>query len=153
MKKLLAVILSLIMIVGVFAGCSAKDDSDKPTDKQVEQSTEPTTADAVIKDADAIEYIKGYSAKELGLTEKQMKNCSFMVGGSGIEIKGDYYIKVIAADKKKHVDENGKETFTIDPKGEYYISYDGKKVLKKEMKETKETYTELEAKEFKAKSK
>lgn len=143
MKKFLAIILSLVILAGVLAGCSTKDDNKETTTKG---TTEITTDEAVIKEADAIDYIKSYSAKELGLSDEDYKTCSFMVGGQGIEIDGEYFIKVVAAIKNKHVDDNGKETFTFDIKGEYYISYDGKKVLQKDLTAEKDSYNELELK-------
>lgn len=149
MKKILSIVLSLVIIMGVFAGCSGKTDDPKETTKAKETTatTEVTTDEAVVKEADAIELIKSYSAKELGLSKDDYKKCSFMVGGEGIKIDKAYYIKVIAAIKNSQKDKDGKEVYTFDVKGEYFISYDGKKVLKRDLKSTEDKYDELEVKE------
>lgn len=151
MKKFLSIILCVVIVCSAFVACSKNDDKKVDTTTETTQTTQPTTDDAKIKEADAIELIKSYSAKELGLTDKQKKNCSFMVASNGVEIQdedyiGDYYIKVIATVKNKHVDKAGKETYTFDNKGEYYISYNGKTILKKDMKSEKEKYEKLKVK-------
>ena len=60
MKKLMSILLAAAMLIAVFAGCTA----DKKDDENVTESTLPsgqvTTADAKIKDSDAINYIKNY---------------------------------------------------------------------------------------------
>lgn len=130
MKKFLAILLSVVVVATAFVACS-KNNNENETPGTAETIT---TDKAVIKEADSINLIKSYSAEELGLTEEEYKECSFMVASSGIELDGKYYIKVIATVKTKHTDEEGKETFTFDNKGEYYISYDGKTILQKNMK-------------------
>ena len=92
------------------------------------------------KDADAINYIESYSSKQLGLTENDRAKCSFMVASDGEEINGKSYIQVIAAIKKEHKSDNGQATYTFDTKGEYYISFDGDEVLRKDGN----SYTKLE---------
>lgn len=130
MKKFLAIVLSVVVVATAFVACSKNNGEGENI-----STTETITTDkAVIKEADSINLIKSYSASELGLTDEEYKECSFMVASSGIELDGKFYVKVIATVKTKHTDEDGNETFTFDNKGEYYISYDGKTILQKNMK-------------------
>ena len=142
MKKVLSVVLCVAMLVCVFAACSknTEEETTYPTTEVI------TTGAAVIKESEAIDLIKSYSAKELGIAADDYKQCSFMVGGSGVQIKNDYYVKVIATIPMKHKNENGEESYTFDNKGEYYIRYDGKQILSKDMEADEDTYSELEIK-------
>lgn len=140
MKKILSVILCVAVACFVFTACS-KNDENKPT--QTTKPTEITTDDAAITESDAIEFIKSYSADELGLSKDDMKNCSFMVAQNGRKIDKDYYIEVIATIKTEH--KEGKDvSYTFDNKGEYYIRYDGKQILSKNLETGK--YTEMKVK-------
>lgn len=150
MKKYIAIILCLTLIASAFVACSGKD-KNKENEKVVatsQESTEITTDKAKIKEADAVNLMMSYSAKELGLTDKDMKECSFMVASNGeyLEAQKDYYIKVIAVIKQAHENAETKEiTYTFDYKGEYFIRYDGKQILQKNQ-ETEE-YTEMKVKD------
>lgn len=155
MKKLLAVLMCLFMVAAVFSACSSKQQDggsksdEAATSEAVSDSAEAgTTAlaldEAVIKDADAINLVSSYSAEELSLSDEDMKNCSFMLAGSGVEIDGANYVKVIAAIKNEKKD-GDKVSYTFDIKGEYYLSYDGKQLLKKDMESGE--YTEMTLKE------
>ena len=62
-----------------------------------------------------------------------------MVASDGEDINGKKYVKVIAAIKHEHKDDNGKSTFTLETKGEYFISFDSSEVLKK----NGDSYTKL----------
>lgn len=133
------------MIFTVFTACSKGQGSGSDTKVQ---NTKPTiaTEEAKIKNADAINFIeKSYTKEELGL-DKTDKDYSFMVSSSGVEIEGKMYVKVVAnvMVKKDVTNKDGKETFTMETLGEYFISFDGDKVLKKN-RETGE-YIELENK-------
>ena len=102
------------------------------------------TEKAVIKDTDALDFIKNaYTEEELGL-DKTEKDYSFMIASHGVEIQGEKYVKIVACimNKKDVKNEDGKETFSVETLGEYFISFDGKKVLKKNMKTNE--YTRLE---------
>lgn len=143
-KRLLAVLLCLITVVFSFVACSSNDKKD--TDET--HPNEITTDEAVIFDKDAIDLIKSYSAKELGLTEDEYKECSFMIAESGTEIDGKYYIKVIATEKiANEPNEKGEVTYSFNNKGEYYISYDGKTILQKDMKAEEPSYSKMKVKE------
>lgn len=126
-KKAISIILCAFIIICsvAFASCSKQE-------SKAETASAVATEKAKIKDADAINYIESYSSKQLGLTEDDRAKCSFMVASDGEEINGKSYIQVIAAIKKEHKSDDGKATYTFDTKGEYYISFDGDEVLRKD---------------------
>ncbi len=134
-KKITSSILCLLIIICsiIFVSCSKQEN-------EVETTTISATEKAQIKDADAISYIESYSSEKLGLSDKDRAKCSFMVASDGEEINGKSYIQVIAAIKKEHKDDDGQITYTFDTKGEYYISFDGDEVLRKDG----DSYTKLE---------
>lgn len=126
-KKAISIILCAFIIICsvAFASCSKQE-------SKAETASAVATEKAKIKDADAINYIENYSSKKLGLTEDDRAKCSFMVASDGEEINGKSYIQVIAAIKKEHKSDDGQATYTFDTKGEYYISFDGDEVLRKD---------------------
>lgn len=134
-KKAISIILCAFIIICsvVFASCSKQE-------SKTETASAVATEKAKIKDADAINYIESYSSKQLGLTEDDRAKCSFMVASDGEEINGKSYIQVIAAIKKEHKSDDGQATYTFDTKGEYYISFNGDEVLRKDGN----SYTKLE---------
>lgn len=134
-KKATSIILCAFIIICsvAFASCSKQE-------SKAETASAVATEKAKIKDADAINYIESYSCKQLGLTENDRAKCSFMVASDGEEINGKSYIQVIAAIKKEHKSDDGQATYTFDTKGEYYISFDGDEVLRK----NGNSYTKLE---------
>lgn len=134
-KKAMSIILCAFIIIcsAAFASCSKQEN-------KAETTSAVATEKAKIKDADAISYIESYSSKQLGLTEDDRAKCSFMVASDGEEINGKSYIQVIAAIKKEHKSDDGQATYTFDTKGEYYISFDGDEVLRKDGN----SYTKLE---------
>lgn len=132
-QKAVAIILGTCTICSVltFTACSKQDATKESV---------VATEKAKIKDADAINYIESYSSKQLGLTDEEKKACSFMVASDGEEIDGKKYIKIIAAIKNEQKGNDGKTTYTFDTKGEYFISFNGDEVLKK----NGDTYSKLE---------
>lgn len=150
MKKILPIILCITIIAGAFAACSGdKKDNKQTTGTTATTTTSITTDKAKIKEADAINLIESYSAKELGLTKELKEDCSFMVASDGEKVtykgKDNYYIKVVAVIKHEKEDkETKKKTFTFDYKGEYYIRFDGKQILSKSV--DNDELTELEVK-------
>ena len=134
-KKAMSIILCAFIIICsvAFASCSKQEN-------KAETVSAVATEKAKIKDADAINYIESYSSKQLGLTEDDRAKCSFMVASDGEEINGKSYIQVIAAIKKEHKSDDGQATYTFDTKGEYYISFNGDEVLRKDGN----SYTKLE---------
>lgn len=134
-KKAMSIILCAFIIICsvAFASCSKQE-------SKAETASAVATEKAKIKDAYAINYIENYSSKQLGLTEDDRAKCSFMVASDGEEINGKSYIQVIAAIKKEHKSDDGQATYTFDTKGEYYISFDGDEVLRKDGN----SYTKLE---------
>ena len=146
MKKVLAVFLCVVMSVCVFCACSKKDGkNDDSKDAKTTSSSAMTTDSAVIKEADAINLVQSYSDDELGLTAKQRKEVSFMVAGEGVEIEGKNYIEVVATIKEEHKD-GDKVSYTFNHLGMYYISYDGKKIMRKDMDSKDAKYIDMKIK-------
>lgn len=150
MKKILTLVLCAVLGISVFTACSKEAGNQSPSDStapSIQKTTqaELPTEDAVIKEIDAINLIKSYSDKELGLSKELRKECSFMVASSGVKIEKDLYIKVVAVIKNEKKDEKtGESSFQFDTKGEYYIRYDGKQILSKNLKDGK--YTQMKVK-------
>lgn len=134
-KKAMSIILCAFIII-----CSVAFVSCSKQESKAETASAVATEKAKIKDADAINYIESYSSKQLGLTEDDRAKCSFMVASDGEEINGKSYIQVIAAIKKEHKSNDAQATYTFDTKGEYYISFNGDEVLRKDGN----SYTKLE---------
>ena len=145
MKKILVCILCIAMAVCVFGACAKKDSKDGKTTAAQATTESMTTDSAVIKEADAINLIESYSDEELGLTAKQRKSASFMVASNGVKIEDGNYIEVIATVKTEHKD-GDKTTYTFDNLGVYYISYDGKKIMRKDMESETPKYIDMKVK-------
>lgn len=142
MKKILAVLAVIVIACTAFAACSKNEDAT--TTVVHETAVQIETEEAKIKESDAIDFIKNaYTEKELGLDGAD-GNYSFMIASSGVEIDGEKYVRVVANNPVKNdtTNEDGKETYRMETLGEYYISFDGKKVLMKNS--DGEGYTELE---------
>lgn len=152
-KKLLFIIAAVVLAVAVAVAAAvivknAADGNFSSNTKQTLEDGSPASHDAAelitgenategaaVTDADAIEKIRSYSDEQLGIKKEDY---SFLVARQGYVIEGKNYIQVIAAEKK----ENEDGTFSITPFGKYYISFDGKTVLKEDM-ENEGSYTEL----------
>lgn len=135
MKKVLALIFACCVIVGVFTACSSKSDKGNTTSSTAPASTVTTipTEQAKVNDSDAISLIQSYSQKELGLTKDEYDKCTFMVNSSGKTVSGKkgYYILVTAGIKKSAgKNDKGQQLTTIEAVGNYYISFDGKEILR-----------------------
>ena len=107
-----------------------------------------------IKDKDAIDFIKNaYTPEELGL-DKVKEKYSFMISSNGEKIGKKEYVKVAANVMKKNSEKNaeGKETYSLTPVGEYYISFDGQEVLMKDLKSGEYKKLENRYKDYKSKS-
>ncbi len=128
-KRIFAVVMTVVVSVFAFVGCSNN------TEDETTASTIITTAPAVIKDSDAVDLIKTYTAEELQLNGS-LDDYKIMVNNSGHQIDGKYYIKVIAS-KVSEPDADGR--VTIDTYGQYFINYDGSEILI--YNETDDTYT------------
>lgn len=142
MKKFLAVLLAAVTVACMFVACSKAD--DKNTTQSTTASVENATDKAKIKDSDAINFIKtSYTKKELGL-DKVKEKYDFMISQNGIKIGKKQYVKVAANIMKKNdtTSKDGKQTYSLTPVGEYYISFDGNEVLMKDLKSGK--YKKLE---------
>lgn len=142
MKKFLAVLLAAVTVACMFVACSKAD--DKNTTQSTTASVENATDKAKIKDSDAINFIKtSYTQKELGL-DKVKEKYDFMISQNGVKIGKKQYVKVAANIMKKNdtTSKDGKQTYSLTPVGEYYISFDGDEVLMKDLKSGK--YKKLE---------
>lgn len=142
MKKFLAVLLAAVTVACMFVACSKAD--DKNTTQSTTASVENATDKAKIKDSDAINFIKAsYTKKELGL-DKVKEKYDFMISQNGVKIGKKQYVKVAANIMKKNdtTSKDGKQTYSLTPVGEYYISFDGDEVLMKDLKSGK--YKKLE---------
>lgn len=142
MKKFLAVLLAAVTVACMFVACSKAD--DKNNTQSTTASVENATDKAKIKDSDAINFIKtSYTKKELGL-DKVKEKYDFMISQNGVKIGKKQYVKVAANIMKKNdtTSKDGKQTYSLTPVGEYYISFDGDEVLMKDLKSGK--YKKLE---------
>lgn len=142
MKKFLAVLLAAVTVACMFVACSKAD--DKNTTQSTTASVENATDKAKIKDSDAINFIKtSYTKKELGL-DKVKEKYDFMISQNGVKIGKKQYVKVAANIMKKNdtTSKDGKQTYSLTPIGEYYISFNGDEVLMKDLKSGK--YKKLE---------
>lgn len=142
MKKFLAVLLAAVTVACMFVACSKAD--DKNTTQSTTASVENATDKAKIKDSDAINFIKtSYTKNELGL-DKLKEKYDFMISQNGVKIGKKQYVKVAANIMKKNdtTSKDGKQTYSLTPVGEYYISFDGDEVLMKDLKSGK--YKKLE---------
>lgn len=142
MKKFLAVLLAAVTVACMFVACSKAD--DKNTTQSTIASVENATDKAKIKDSDAINFIKtSYTKEELGL-DKVKEKYDFMISQNGVKIGKKQYVKVAANIMKKNdtTSKDGKQTYSLTPVGEYYISFDGDEVLMKDLKSGK--YKKLE---------
>ena len=142
MKKFLAVLLAAVTVACMFVACSKAD--DKNTTQSTTASVENATDKAKIKDQDAIKFIQNaYTKKELGL-DKVKEKYDFMISQNGVKIGKKQYVKVAANIMKKNdtTSKDGKQTYSLTPVGEYYISFDGDEVLMKDLESGK--YKKLE---------
>lgn len=142
MKKFLAVLLAAVTVACMFVACSKAD--DKNTTQSTTASVENATDKAKIKDSDAINFIKtAYTKEELGL-DKVKEKYDFMISQNGVTIDKKQYVKVAANIMKKNdtTSKDGKQTYSLTPVGEYYISFDGDEVLMKDLESGK--YKQLE---------
>lgn len=155
MKKLLAVLLAVITVCCVFVACSKADDKETTTKSESTSFTVQNPTDkAKIKDKDAIDFIKNaYTPEELRL-DKVKEKYSFMISSNGEKIGKKEYVKVAANVMKKNSEKNaeGKETYSLTPVGEYYISFDGQEVLMKDLKSGEYKKLENRYKDYKSKS-
>lgn len=151
MKKFLAVLLAAVTVACMFVACSKAD--DKNTTQSTTASVENATDKAKIKDSDAINFIKtSYTKEELGL-DKVKEKYDFMISQNGVKIGKKQYVKVAANIMKKNdtTSKDGKQTYSLTPVGEYYISFDGDEVLMKDLKSGKYKKLENRYQDYRAK--
>lgn len=133
MKRIFTVVLCLLLVIGVFAGCSDSGSASAETDTtQKDTSTTASqlaTDSAKITGSQAITLLKSYSKEELGL-DKVDKDYQFMLSTVGVELKGKKYVRAEAGSMEENgKDEDGNPTYQMKSYKTFYISYDGKKLL------------------------
>lgn len=149
MKRKIIYLITILLISVLFTACSnGADDiqkdtgvSDTTTSSQSENSAnenlsvnenlittqiaEKPIEDAQISSSEASEIISEMSMEKLGL-EGSKEDYKFMVSTEGKTIDSIDYIEVIASQVSK---ENEDGSISMETKGDYFISYDGKKML------------------------
>lgn len=155
MKKIILFIMTVVVIVSVFAACSSvsvnnkesesKNTTVSETNKNDNKDNNETTKivenlvttaiskipveDAEISGYDATKLISDKDPKSLGLKGKT-EDYKFMLVSEGKEIDGKNYIEIVAMETKK---ENEDGTMDVETKGDYFVSYDGKKLLVRDL--------------------
>lgn len=99
------------------------------SEKHDEEDATTNNSQSVISESEAIEKIQNFSEKKLRLDGKK-KDYSFLAATKKKEIDGKRYIEIIASVMTKN---KKNDTVSIDTKGTYYVSEDGKKCLIKDM--------------------
>lgn len=152
MKKIIISVISILIISVMFAACSQISDNTKKTTDNSEttaaaqsdvsadenvpdkenlittQIAETPLEDADITSAEASEIISGMPLEKLGL-EGDKSDYKFMVSTEGKAIEGTDYIEVIASQVSEEKEDG---SISMETKGDYFISYDGKKMLKRD---------------------
>ena len=139
-KKLIIILVAVLVVAGLVVGgvfVAKRASKGKVITEQTTQivSGEKATEKAEVKQVDAIDMIQALSDEELGLKKDDY---SFMVAQQAYAIGKDSYVQVIAAEKI----ENEDGSFQIIPHGKYYISFDGKTILRENMEKAGE-YTKI----------
>lgn len=144
MKKIILFILTAVLFACCLSACSAGAADSKATGSSEAdasasaaavqtvptQEAETPIEEAQLSAAEATEKIKGYSAKQLGL-EGKIEDYKFMVATKGKRIDKEEYIEVAAS---KVTAENEDGSVSMETKGTYFIRYDGKQVLRYDLK-------------------
>ncbi len=140
MKKFTAVILTVLMLVCVFAACSKSVKNETPMPVSGSSSE-----NAVISGAQAREYIKTqYTFKELGIKADEA-SVDFSYSESPYEFEGEEYTVIKAMTFEKNPDvtlADGSATYSTTIVGEYLVALDASKAYMKNMKTG--AYTELD---------
>ena len=129
MKKWFTLCMAVLLLLGVFAGCTKGGSGGETT--TAETTTSPLeTKSAAITGNTAIRLLESYSKKELGLDNVGKKKYEFMLSTIGSEIKGKKYIRAEAGYMDQTgKDENGKPVYQMKSYKTFYIAYDGKTLL------------------------
>ncbi len=151
MKKIIAFIIctlfASIILIACSAGGAADSETKKANSSETVNSTVSTEAASEVKDfvttqiaetpiekakiseADASKMVSNLSMEQLGL-EGDKKDYKFMVSTDGKTVDGVDYIEVLAA---VVAEKNKDDTFSVETKGDYFVSYDGSKVYSRNM--------------------
>lgn len=150
MKKSIVSIIAIILTFSVFVACSAKTDNSQDTinekttvseNGKVEGTTkivENLVTTQIAKDPiekaeisgyEATQLISSKDAKVLGL-EGSTKDYRFMLASEGKVIDNINYIEVLAM---INGEENKDGSLNVTTAGDYFVSYDGKKILVRDL--------------------
>ncbi len=154
MKKICLLLIVFLISVSCFAGCSNQSDTneqesteavssdvqntaDNTSEKAASSQSLVTTAaakkpieDAKLSSAEASEKIQSFSLEKLGLKGKK-EDYKFMVSTKGTTIDKTDYFEVVAS----VVTEKNKDgSINMETKGQYFVSYDGTKLLSRDLK-------------------
>ena len=130
MKRIIAFILLIAAVGLLFAGCGG-DENGKNTDSKalvVSDSSVPLK-EAALSSADAAAKIQSLSAKKLGL-KGEKGDYKFMVSTKGKLISGLDCFEVIAS---KQTNTNSDGTMHMETAGQYFLTYDGKKIFRRDL--------------------
>lgn len=150
MKKSIVSIIALILIFSVFVACASKTDNSKETTSEktsVSEKVEVEGTTKIVKNLvttqiakepiekaeisgyDATQLISSKDAKVLGL-KGSTKDYRFMLASEGKVIDNVNYIEVLAM---INGEENKDGSLNITTVGDYFVSYDGKKILVRDL--------------------
>lgn len=140
MKKFLSVLLIVCTVICAFSACSKPESSGDTTASASTQQTSAKEHDhshidaknAKITDMQAIDIVKKHSKDKLGLKD-EVDKYRWLVSTSGININDTDCFEVNACT----IDDKDKENPVVDTKAVYYVSFDGKKVMMKDSKQSK----------------
>ena len=136
MKKFWALLLAALMLVCVFAACSSKDGSTGET-VEAPVPVEDSIEEATLNGEQARDFIKTqYTFDELGIKEDESK-IDFAYNESAYEYQGEKFVLIKAMTFERNPDvttPEGDATYSTTVVGEYLVSYNAEKVLKKDMK-------------------
>lgn len=154
MKKICLLLIVFLISVSCFAGCSNQSDTNEQESTEAVSSNVQNTADntfekaassqdivttaaakkpiedAKLSSAEASEKIQSFSLEKLGLKGKK-EDYKFMVSTKGTTIDKTDYFEVVAS----VVTEKNKDgSINMETKGQYFVSYDGAKLLSRDLK-------------------
>lgn len=144
-KSIVALLCAMILVVS-FSACSNQSDSKSPAEKSATESissenyenaenlvttkkAEQPIEKAEITSAEACSKISEMDIEKLGLKGKK-EDYKFMVASEGRNIEGVDYIEVVAMQVIK---ENEDGSISTNSAGDYFVSYDGTKMLIRDM--------------------
>lgn len=137
MKKYISLFLVVAIMALICAGCGSDDKStdSTPSSKAAGKVAESVSDSSVplekasISSGDAAEKIKSLSLEKLGLEGKK-EDYKFMVSTKGKLLDGSNCFEVVAS---KQIKTNKDGTVNMKTMGQYFLTYDGKKIYKRDL--------------------